>query len=106
MKFLKQMADKYNLVYVKNLDSIYLEFEPNRSNSNYQVAKWFNDERGYLLFPKCLIRDNKIMTSSDEKTWVRVNTDKEFETELIKFIANYKETILQQKIQTIEKDFV
>ena len=43
---------------------------------------------------------------NDEKTWVRVKTDKEFEKELIKFVANYKETIIKQKIQTIDKDFV
>ena len=107
MKFLKQMAEKYNLVYVEDQNSIYLEFEPNRSNSNYQVAKWYDDERGYLLFPVCVIRvDNKIVTSNNQNTWVRVKTNVEFEKELIKFVANYKETMLKQKIQTIEKDFV
>lgn len=107
LKFLQKMAEKYNFVYVENQNSIYLEFEPNRSNSNYQVAKWYNDERWYRLFPVCIISpDNKITTSNDENTWVRVKTDKEFEKELIKFVANYKETLLKQKIQTIEKDFV
>lgn len=106
MKFLQQMAKKYNFVYVENQNSIYLEFDPNRSNSNYQVAKWYDDERGYLLFPVCIIRSDKIVTSNEEKTWVRVKTNKNFEKELIKFVANYKETILQLKIQTIDKDFV
>ena len=107
LKFLQKMAEKYNLVYVEDQNSIYLEFEPNRSNSNYQVAKWYDYERWYLLFPVCRIRvDNKITTSNEEKTWVRVKTNKEFEKELIKFVANYKETLLKQKIQTIEKDFV
>ena len=106
LKFLQKMAEKYNFVYVKDQNSIYLEFEPNRSNSNYQVAKWYNDERGYLLFSVCIIRDDKITTSNDENTWVRVKSDKKFEKELIKFVANYKETILKLKIQTIDKDFV
>jgi len=100
------MAEKYNLVYVENKNSIYLEFDPNRSNSNYQVAKWYDYERGYLLFPVCRIRDDKITTSNDQNTWVRVKTNVEFEKELIKFVANYKETMLKQKIQTIDKDFV
>lgn len=107
LKFLKQMAKKYNLVYVEVQNSIYLEFEPNRSNSNYQVAKCYPDRKMYLIFPVCVIRpDGKITTSNDEKTWVKVKTDKEFEKELIKFVANYKETIIKQKIQTIDKDFV
>lgn len=107
LKFLQQMAEKYNLVYVKDQTSIYLEFEPNRSNSNYQVAKWYDYGRGYILFPVCIIRsDNKIATCNDQNTWVRVKTNVEFEKELIKFVANYKKTMLKQKIQTIEKDFV
>lgn len=107
IEYLKQMADKYNFVYVENQNSIYLEFDPNRSNSNYQVAKWYDDGRGYLLFPVCIIRgDKKITTSNEEKTWVRVKTNEKFEKELIKFVANYKETLLKLKIQTIDKDFV
>ena len=107
LKFLQQMAEKYNLVYVKDQTSIYLEFEPNRSNSNYQVAKWYKDKRQYIIFPVCIIRpDNKIATCNDQNTWVRVKTNVEFEKELIKFVANYKETLLQQKIKIIEKDFV
>lgn len=106
LKFLQQMAEKYNLVYVKDQDSIYIEFDKNRSNSNYQVAKCYPDRKMYLIFPVCVIRGDKITTSNDENTWVRVKTNEEFEKELIKFVANYKETIIKQKIQTIDKDFV
>lgn len=77
LKFLQQMADKYNLVYVESesaKNSIYIEFEPNRSNSNYQVAKWNIYDKYYVVFPVCVIRpDGKITTSNNEKTWVRVN---------------------------------
>lgn len=107
LKFLKQMAEKYKLVYVEDQNSIYLEFVQNRSNSNYQVAKCYPDRKMYIIFPVCVIRpDGKITTSNDEKTWVRVKTNEELEKELIKFVANYKETIVKQKIQTIDKDFV
>lgn len=107
LKFLKQMAEKYNLVYVEDQNSIYIEFDRNRSNSNYQVAKCYPDRKMYLIFPECVIRpDGKISTSNNEKTWVRVKTNEAFEKELIKFVANYKEAILQLKIQTIDKDFV
>lgn len=106
LNFLKQMAEKYNLVYVKDQDSIYIEFDRGRSNSNYQVAKYYPYERKYVVFPVCEIRGDKIATSNNEKTWVRVKTNEAFEKELIKFVANYKETIIKQKIQTIDKDFV
>ena len=107
LKFLKQMAEKYNLVYVKDQDSIYIEFDRGRSNSNYQVAKWNIYDKYYILFPVCIIRpDNKIATCNDQNTWVRVKTNVEFEKELIKFVANYKEAIIKQKIQTIDEDFV
>lgn len=99
------MAEKYNFVYVGSEDSIYLEFEAHRSNAPYQVAKWYPSSRHYTVFTKCKLIGSKIFTSDEDSTWVNACTDTDFEKLLIKFIVNYKETILQQKIQKIENYF-
>lgn len=105
LKFLKQMAEKYNFVYIEHEKSIYLEFEQHRSNAPYQVAKWYPSTNHYIVFTKCKMIGNQIVTSNDKSTWVNACTDTDFEKLLIKFVANYKETLLQQKIKIIEKDF-
>lgn len=103
LKFLQQMAEKYNLVYVKDQNSIYLEFEPNRSNSNYQVVALRSNS--YRVYPVCEIKGNEIITSNDEKTWADVNSNSMLEKYLMEFKKNYKDAQLKLKIKTIEKDF-
>lgn len=103
LKFLKQMAEKYNFVYIDSENSIYLKFEAHRNNAPYQVVAWKNDY--YKVYPVCEINGNEIVTSNDERTWVEAKSNSMLEKYLIQFKKNYKEAQLKLKIKTIEKDF-
>lgn len=98
------MAEKYNFVYVPFESSIYIDFK-SRNNADFQLAKWHKQRKLYTVFPKCVIYDNSIYTSSDPNTWISVKTNKQLEKELIKFLSEYKKFKLKLKINSIEKDF-
>ena len=112
-EFMKQMADKYDLKYVEGLNSLYIEYDANQYKefSDYQVATcqvatWKPSvEYKYVVYPVCEIKNNEIVTSNDQNTWMVAKDNATFEKYIIQFKKNYKEAQLKLKIKTIEKDF-
>lgn len=106
-EFLKNMAEKYNLVFMEALSSLYIKYVSNNNDdaANFQVAAWNALIHCYNIYPVCEIKDNEIITSNNEDTWKRAKTNEEFEKYLIEFKKNYKEARLKLKIKTLEKDF-
>lgn len=104
LKFLKNMAKKYNFVYVPFESSIYIDFKYG-NNADFQLAKWYKERKLYVVFSKCVIFNNTIYTSADPDTWLIANTNEQLEKELIKFLSEYKKFKLKLKINSIEKDF-
>lgn len=105
VEFMKQMAEKYDLIFVPSLESIYIKYNDNDpiDYANYQVVALRSNS--YRVYPVCEIKGNEIITSNDEKTWADVNSNSMLEKYLMEFKKNYKEAQLKLKIKTIEKDF-
>lgn len=106
-ELLKKMAEKYNLVFMEALSSLYIKYVSNNNDdaSNFQVAAWNPLTCCYSIYPVCEIKNKEIITSNNEDTWKRAKTNEELEKYLIEFEKNYKEARLKLKIKTIEKDF-
>lgn len=105
IRFMKKMAEKYDLIFVPSLDSLYTKYNINIpiDYADYQVVAWKNDY--YKVYPVCEIKGNEIITSNDDRTWVEARSNSMLEKYLIEFKKNYKEALMKLKIKTIEKDF-
>lgn len=107
-EFMKQMAEKYDLKYVEGLNALYIEYDTNsyKEFSDYQVAAWKPSMAyKYVVYPVCEIKNNEIVTSNDQNTWMVAKDNATFEKYLMEFKKNYKDAQLKLKIKTIEKDF-
>lgn len=107
-EFMKQMADKYDLKYVEGLNALYIEYDTNsyKEFSDYQVAAWKpSTAYKYVVYPICEIKNNEIVTSNDQNTWMVAKDNATFEKYIMEFKKNYKDAQLKLKIKTIEKDF-
>ena len=102
---MKKMAEKYDLIFVPSLDSLYIKYNVNDpiDYADFQVVSLRSDY--YKVYPVCEIKGNEIVTSNDERTWVEARSNSMLEKYLIEFKKNYKEALIKLKIKSIEKDF-
>lgn len=107
-EFLKQMAEKYDLVYAEGLNALYIKYDTYsyKEFADYQVASWKPSvEYQYVIYPVCEIKNNEIVTSNNEITWAVAKDNETLEKYIMEFKKNYKDTQVKLKIKTIEKDF-
>lgn len=104
-KFLKELAAKYGLVYVKSESSLYIQFNPSQSNADYQVVQYDSSNKKFAVYPICEVCGSYIFTSSDTKTWIKTTSVKKVEQAVIQFIKNYKDALVKQKLNKIKEDF-
>jgi hypothetical protein len=105
-KFLKELAAKYRLVYVKKESSLYIQFNPVGGNANYQVVQYDSSNKKFAVYPICEVWGNYIFTSSDIKTWIKTTSVKKVEQAVIQFTKNYKDALVKQKLTKMKEDFV
>ena len=104
-KFLKELASKYGLVYVKDESSLYIQFIVGQANADYQVVQYDSSNRKFAIYPVCEVWGSYIFTSSDQNTWISTTSVKEVENAVIQFTKNYKEALVKQKLKKMKEDF-